>query len=89
MVAPRGYTQWVRNALASGNVSLKKGRWSEEFSIRILSDDEKPEILKAYLDRYKLTVQRYFPVPAGSAIEAFRPLTGNYPVFELLTDHLT
>ncbi len=84
LVAPRGYTQWVRNALASGTVSLKKGRRSEEFGIRILSDEEKPEILKAYLDRYKLTVQRYFPVPAGSGTEAFRPLTGNYPVFELL-----
>ena len=89
LVAPRGSTQWVRNALASGTVSLKKGRWSEEFNIRIVSDDEKPEILKAYLDRYKLTVKRYFPVPAGSATEAFLPLTGNYPVFELLTHQLT
>ena len=83
LVAPRGYTQWVRNAIAAGTVSLKKGRRSEEFGIRLLSDDEKPEILKSYLDRYKLTVQRYFPLPAGSPTEAFRPLTGEYPVFEL------
>jgi deazaflavin-dependent oxidoreductase (nitroreductase family) len=84
LVAPRGYTQWARNAIASGTVSLKKGRRSEIFGIRSLSDDEKPEILKSYLDRYKLTVQRYFPVPAGSPTEAFRPLTGEYPVFELI-----
>jgi deazaflavin-dependent oxidoreductase (nitroreductase family) len=84
LVAPRGYTQWVRNAIASGSLSLKKGLWSEEFGIRILSDDEKPEILKSYLDRYKRTVQRYFPVSAGSPPEAFRPLTADYPVFELL-----
>lgn len=84
LVAPRGYTQWVRNASASSTLSLKKGRRSEEFAVRILSDDEKPEILKSYLDRYKLTVQRYFPVPAGSPIEAFRPLAGQYPVFELI-----
>jgi len=84
LVAPRGYAHWVRNAIASATVSLKKGRRSEEFGIRMLSDDEKPEILKAYLDRYKLTVQRYFPVPAGSPTEAFRPLTGQYPVFELI-----
>ena len=84
LVPPRGYTQWVRNAIASGTVSLKKGRRSEEFGIRLLSDDEKPEILKSYLDRYKLTVQRYFPVPAGSPTEAFRPLAGQYPVFELI-----
>jgi deazaflavin-dependent oxidoreductase (nitroreductase family) len=84
LVAPRGYTQWARNAIASGTVSLKKGRRSEIFCIRSLSDDEKPEILKSYLDRYKLTVQRYFPVPAGSPTEAFRPLTAEYPVFELI-----
>ena len=84
LVAPRGHTQWVQNAIASGTVSLKKGRQSEKFGIRILSDDEKPEILKSYLDRYKLTVQRYFPVPAGSPTEAFRPLTEQYPVFELI-----
>jgi deazaflavin-dependent oxidoreductase (nitroreductase family) len=83
LVAPRGYTQWVRNAIASGKVSLKKGRRSEEFGSRLLSDDEKPEILKSYLDRYKLTVQRYFPLPAGSPTEAFRSLAGDYPVFEL------
>ncbi len=59
LVAARGYTQWVRNAITSGTVSLKKGRGSEEFGVRLLSEDEKPEILKSYLDRYKLTVQRY------------------------------
>jgi deazaflavin-dependent oxidoreductase (nitroreductase family) len=84
LVATRGYTQWVRNAIASGSVSLKKGRRSEEFGVRRLSDDEKPEILKSYLDRYKLTVQRFFPVPAGSPSEVFQSLTGEYPVFELV-----
>ena len=84
LVAPRGYTQWVRNVIASGIVSLKKGRRSEVFGTRLLSDEEKPEILKSYLDSYKLTVQRYFPVPAGSPSEAFRTLTGEYPVFELI-----
>lgn len=43
---------------------------------------EKREILKAYLDRVKLTVQRYFPVPAGSPAEAFRPVLADFPVFE-------
>ena len=86
LVAPRGYTQWVRNAIASGSVYLKKGRLSEEFGLRLLPDDEKPEILKAYLDRYKLTVRRYFPIPAGSSSEAFRPLAAEYPVFELISE---
>ena len=85
LVAPRGYTQWVRNATASGTVSLKRGRQSEKFALRLLPDDEKPEILKSYLDRYKLTVQRYFPVSSGSPTDAFLPFTGDYPVFELIS----
>lgn len=85
LIAPRGYTQWVRNAIASGTVSLKKGRRSEQFGLRQLLDAEKPEILKSYLDRYKITVQRYFSVRAGSPAEAFLPFTKDYPVFELLS----
>ena len=84
LVAGRGYTQWVRNAVASGTVSLKKGRQCEEFALRAVPDEEKPEILKAYLDRFTLTVQRYFPVPAGSAAALFRPFAARYPVFELM-----
>ena len=84
LVAGRGYTQWVRNAVASGSVSLKKGRQCKEFALRAVPDEEKPEILKAYLDRFTLTVQRYFPVPAGSAAALFRPFAARYPVFELM-----
>jgi deazaflavin-dependent oxidoreductase (nitroreductase family) len=84
LVAPRGYTQWVRNAVATGSVVLKKGRRSEEFGLRPIPDEEKPEILRAYLDSYKTTVQRYFPIPAGSPAEHFRTLADRYPVFELM-----
>jgi deazaflavin-dependent oxidoreductase (nitroreductase family) len=51
LVAPRGRTQWVRNAEAAGEVALKRGFERRRFRIRIVSNDEKPEILKEYLDR--------------------------------------
>jgi deazaflavin-dependent oxidoreductase (nitroreductase family) len=84
VVCPRGRSQWVRNAEASGKVLLKKGRTSRDYALRIVPDDEKPAILRNYLDRYKITVQRYFPLPAGSPADAFRPIAGRYPVFELI-----
>ena len=84
LVAGRGETQWVRNARASGQVTLRRGRRREELRVRIVPDIEKPDVLKAYLDRFKLTVQRYFPVPAGSAAEDFAPFAPRYPVFELM-----
>ncbi len=84
LVAPRGRTQWVRNAEASGEVSLKKGRASQKFRLRSVPDTEKPGILKAYLDKFKREVQRYFSVPAGSLPAEFAEMTSSYPVFELL-----
>jgi|SRR5476651_308989 deazaflavin-dependent oxidoreductase (nitroreductase family) len=84
LVAPRGRAQWVRNAEAAGEVTLKKGRSRWKFGLKPIPDAEKPALLKAYLDTFKREVQGYFPVPAGSPPEAFAALTGNYPVFELL-----
>jgi deazaflavin-dependent oxidoreductase (nitroreductase family) len=84
LVAPRGRTQWVRNAEAAGEVTLKKGWRRRQFRLRPLTAEEKLEVLKAYLDRFRPTVQRYFPVPAGSPAQAFADVAGNYPVFELL-----
>jgi deazaflavin-dependent oxidoreductase (nitroreductase family) len=84
LVAPRGHTQWVRNAEAAGGVTLKKGSKRQEFGLRALTDQEKPEILKAYLDRFRREVQTYFPVPAGSPVDSFRERVADYPAFELI-----
>jgi deazaflavin-dependent oxidoreductase (nitroreductase family) len=86
LVAPRGYTQWVRNAEVAGEVRLRKGRQVWKFRLRVLSEAERPPILKAYLDQFRREVQRFFTVPAGSPVEAFAPLAHRYPAFELLPD---
>ena len=84
LVAPRGRTQWVRNAEATKEISLKRGSFHQTFGLRVISDQDKLPYLKTYLDRYTGAVQRYFPVQAGSPPEAFRDIAGNYPVFELV-----
>lgn len=83
VVAPRGRTQWVRNAEVAGEVTLKRGAQRRRFRVRPLRDEEKPDVLREYLDRYRTTVQRYFPVRAGSGPEAFAAIASDYPVFEL------
>ncbi len=83
LVAPRGRTQWVRNAEAAGHVTLKRGSSSRRFRLRAVPDADKPPVLRAYLDRFRPAVQRYFPVPAGSSPEAFEAIVERYPVFEL------
>jgi deazaflavin-dependent oxidoreductase (nitroreductase family) len=86
LVAPRGETQWVRNILISQRATLVKGARREDVRLGPIPDEAKAEILKAYLDGYKLTVQRYFPIPAGSPTEAFEALAARYPVFEITGD---
>ena len=85
LVCPRGRAQWVRNAEASGLVTLRRGSHRIECSLRPVTDAEKPELLKAYLDRFSSVVQRYFPVVAGSSPDAFKPYLDQYPVFEIET----
>jgi deazaflavin-dependent oxidoreductase (nitroreductase family) len=86
LVAPRGRTQWVRNAEAAGEIVLKKGSTRQKFRLHSIPDTDKPPILKAYVDSFKSEVQRFFPVTAGSPPEAFAGVASSYPTFELLTN---
>lgn len=86
LVAPRGETNWVRNARAAGRITLRKGSRRQEFSVREVAAPERPSLLRAYLDRFAPTVQRYFPVPRSAAESAFAPIASRYPIFELVAD---
>ena len=82
LIAPRGRTQWVRNAEAAGVVTLNRGS-VREFRLRPLADSEKPGVLKAYLTNYKAAVGRFFPISPDCPLAAFAKIAGDYPVFEL------
>lgn len=84
LVAPRGRTQWVRNAEASGEVTLKKGSFRKAYRLRPLEGAEKLQALSGYLNSFRKEVQRYFPVPADSPPTSFDPIAVNYPAFELI-----
>jgi deazaflavin-dependent oxidoreductase (nitroreductase family) len=83
LVAPRGRTQWVRNAEAAGEITLKRGSRRLRYGLREIGDEGKPEILREYLRRYVRAVGKFFPVRADAPLETFRGIAGNYPVFEL------
>ena len=83
LVCARGNSNWVRNARAAGRVVLARALRRQAYVVRELTPTLRPPVLKAYLDRYATEVQRFFPVPKGSAVEAFNDLATQYPVFEL------
>lgn len=84
LVCARGNTNWVRNARASGEVVLARAMRRQRFAVSELPPEQRPLVLKAYLDRYASEVRRFFPVPQGSPVDAFNDLATRYPVFELL-----
>src|ERR1700761_3401169 len=49
LVAPRGRTQWVRNAEASNEITLQRASFRQTFALRPIGDTDKPPILKEYL----------------------------------------
>lgn len=83
LVAPRGRTQWVRNVEVSRTAVLRRGQRWERVRLRPVADADKAPILAAYLDRFRTTVQRYFPVPAGAPPAELARIAARYPVFEL------
>jgi deazaflavin-dependent oxidoreductase (nitroreductase family) len=84
LVAPRGETQWARNLRASGEGRLLAGSRSESFTAYELSDEEKPQVLRAYLKRWKWEVGAFFDGVGPDASEAeMRAAAPKHPVFRL------
>jgi deazaflavin-dependent oxidoreductase (nitroreductase family) len=84
LVAPRGEAQWVRNLRVAGTGELRLGRRVEEFTATELPDVEKPDLLRAYLERWKFEVGVFFDGvgPEASDAELSRIAPG-YPVFRV------
>lgn len=83
LVAPRGETQWVRNFRAAGEGVLRLGRSREAISGHEIPDADKPEILRAYLDKYYGQVGSQFDVPKDASLEQLAGIAGNHPVFQI------
>ena len=85
LVSPRGHGQWVRNVRANeGQLDLLLGRDRTHHVAHELADDDKVEVLRAYLARWKLEVGQFFDgVDASSSDDTLRRIAPDHPVFLL------
>ena len=85
VVSPRGNTQWARNARAAGVVEIGP-RWrSREIRIAEVGDDDKPQLLKRYLDRWYWEVKGHVGgLTPESNDDELRAAAPSIPVFELV-----
>jgi len=86
LVAPRGEGEWVRNVrAAAGRLDLVVGRRRQHLvATEITADEEKAEVLRAYLARWRAEVGVFFDGvgPRSSAAELAR-IAPRHPVFVL------
>jgi deazaflavin-dependent oxidoreductase (nitroreductase family) len=84
LVAPRGHTQWVKNLRVAGGGELHVGRRAETFTAVELADTDKPEILRAYLRKWKMEVGVFFDGIGPDATDAqLLDIAPGYPVFRI------
>ncbi len=82
----RGVTQWVRNLRVAGEGALRLGRRTEVFHATELADPDKPDVLRAYLRRWKMEVGVFFDgVDADSPDDDLLRIAADHPVFRVDT----
>lgn len=83
LVAPYGAVDWVLNARAAGEVSLRRGRWHGAYSLVECGPDEAAPVLKAYA-RAEPVTRPYFDARPADPPAAFAAEAGRHPVFRLV-----
>ncbi|MFW0792903.1 nitroreductase/quinone reductase family protein [Gordonia sp. CPCC 205515] len=87
LVAPRGNTQWVRNARVAGGGELRRGRRSRTVRLVEVAAEQRVPILRSYLDKWGWEVSRF--LPEGLDTDADDTTLAEYadalPVFEVLS----
>ena len=86
LVAPRGNTQWVRNARAAGRGELHLGRRVEVVELVELPVDQRVPVLRVYLTKWGWEVGRFVEGLSKSSTDAeIAAVAPGMPVFSVTT----
>ena len=84
LVAPRGHVQWTHNMRVAGGGELRKGKDAEVFRAVELADEEKPEVLRAYIKKWSWEVGAFFKGLSAESTDAeLLAAAPKYPVFRI------
>jgi deazaflavin-dependent oxidoreductase (nitroreductase family) len=86
LVAPRGNTQWVRNARAAGEGELHLGKRVEKVELTELPADQRVPVLRVYLATWGWEVGRFVEGLSKSSTDAeIAAVAPGMPVFRVST----
>jgi deazaflavin-dependent oxidoreductase (nitroreductase family) len=83
LVSPYGTVSWVRNARASGEVTLSKRRTTRRYAIREATPAEAGPVLKRYVAVAPIVLP-YFTAQRDDPAETFAAESDRHPVFQLI-----
>lgn len=84
LLAPRGHVQWTHNMRAAGGGELRLGKNVDAFTATEVADDDKVELLRAYLKRWKAEVGVFFNGVGPDSPDAdLRRIAPDHPVFRI------
>jgi deazaflavin-dependent oxidoreductase (nitroreductase family) len=82
LVAPYGPVNWVRNALAAGEVTLSRGGHSQRFTAVAAGAGEATPVLRKYITEIRVT-RPYFDAEPDAADDAITAELAGHPVLRL------
>ncbi len=85
LVAPYGEVAWVRNARASREVTLSRGKRLERVVLFDVEPAEAAPVLKRYVAQVPIT-RPFFDVGPDSSLDAFASEAPHHPVFRLVPE---
>jgi hypothetical protein len=83
LVAPYGQVNWVKNARAAGEVTLKRGRHTERFEVHEADPAEAIPVLRQYMEQVPVT-RPYFDAEPDAPDDRIAAELPTHPVFRLI-----
>jgi hypothetical protein len=84
LVAPRGTTEWVRNALADGGRAVLKHGKSETVRLEEIPVEQRAAVIKPYLKKTAMATKREFGLDPEAPMEEFERIAPEHPVFRIV-----
>ena len=83
LVAPRGNTEWARNARAAGEATIRRGGDRDIVHLVELPVDQRAPVIQAYLKENAMVTKASFGIEPDAPIEEFVRIAPQHPVFRI------
>ena len=85
LVAPRGNTEWSRNARAAGEATIHRGK-REQVRLQEVPIEQRAPIIQAYLKENAMVTKAHFGIDPKAPIEEFQRIAPDHPTFRIIDD---